>query len=236
VGAGAGIAAKYLATEDASVLGVLGSGGQARTLADAVACSRKIAEMNSPTLAHRGSFAAWARARHGWTSEAVDRPSEVFKVSDIVIVATDSVKPVFDADWINNGTHLAYVNDDELDLRIFEKADLICAINPPSNGPGKGSSVPRVKSFPSWIIATDQEKQFLPKRRPTRSFQKKTVAIGDIIAGKKRGRESRKQITISKAGGGQRFVTVGAAIYHRVKEVGLGREIPTAWFLQNIRD
>ena len=35
---------------------------------------------------------------------------------------------------------------------------------------------------------------------------------------------------------GLQFVTVGSLIYDLVKEAGLGREVPSDWFLQDIRD
>ncbi len=35
---------------------------------------------------------------------------------------------------------------------------------------------------------------------------------------------------------GLQFSAVGALVYTKAKELGLGREIPTEWFLQDIRD
>jgi alanine dehydrogenase len=32
------------------------------------------------------------------------------------------------------------------------------------------------------------------------------------------------------------FVTVGSLVYDLAKQAGLGREVPTEWFLQDIRD
>ena len=45
-----------------------------------------------------------------------------------------------------------------------------------------------------------------------------------------------EQITVSQSGGPQRFAVVGGAVYELVKAQGLGKEIPTDWFLQTIRD
>jgi len=32
------------------------------------------------------------------------------------------------------------------------------------------------------------------------------------------------------------FAAVGGAVYRKAREQGLGRELPTEWFLQDIRD
>ncbi|MFZ9151303.1 MAG: hypothetical protein ACO22T_09025, partial [Burkholderiales bacterium] len=57
-GAASGIATKYLANPDAAVLGVLGSGRQARTQVDAVCAVRPISEIRvwSPRAASREAF------------------------------------------------------------------------------------------------------------------------------------------------------------------------------------
>src|SRR6185312_2573095 len=60
VGGGAGLGAKYLSREDARVVGMIGSGGMARTYLEAFTCVRDIRECRvySPTKAHREAFAA----------------------------------------------------------------------------------------------------------------------------------------------------------------------------------
>jgi hypothetical protein len=52
------------------------------------------------------------------------------------------------------------------------------------------------------------------------------------------GRTSREQITWSERGNlqGAQFYAVAGRIYETARAKGLGREIPTEWFLQDIRD
>src|SRR5919109_3441440 len=59
VGADSGIGAKYMARQDAEVVGMIGSGGMARTHADAFLLARKIKKIQvySPTQAHREEYA-----------------------------------------------------------------------------------------------------------------------------------------------------------------------------------
>ena len=51
-------------------------------------------------------------------------------------------------------------------------------------------------------------------------------------------RTSRDQITLYLNSGNQglQFAAVGEVVYRKAKEQGLGRELPTEWFLQDIRD
>jgi hypothetical protein len=65
-----------------------------------------------------------------------------------------------------------------------------------------------------------------------------------LITGEARGRLTDREISASsgvKVGGedsvkGLQFVTVGSLVYDRAREAGLGRKVPTDWFLQDIRD
>jgi len=58
------------------------------------------------------------------------------------------------------------------------------------------------------------------------------------LSGTKKGRTSDKQITYSERGNiqGAQFFAVAGKVYELAKAKGLGRDIPTEWFLQDIRD
>jgi hypothetical protein len=51
-------------------------------------------------------------------------------------------------------------------------------------------------------------------------------------------RTSAEQITFSERGNvqGAQFFAVAGLVYELARERGLGQEIPTGWFLQDIRD
>ncbi|HSF57912.1 MAG TPA: ornithine cyclodeaminase family protein, partial [Candidatus Binatia bacterium] len=61
--------------------------------------------------------------------------------------------------------------------------------------------------------------------------------ICDLIAKKVSGRTDDKQITffLNNVGTGVQFAAMGYAAYQGAKENGLGHEIPTDWFLQDIK-
>jgi ornithine cyclodeaminase/alanine dehydrogenase-like protein (mu-crystallin family) len=65
----------------------------------------------------------------------------------------------------------------------------------------------------------------------------KVIYLKDILQGK-RGRTSSGEITYSERGNlqGAQFHAVAGRVYELARERGVGREIPTEWFLQDIRD
>ncbi len=62
--------------------------------------------------------------------------------------------------------------------------------------------------------------------------------FADLVSGKAEGRTSADQISFYRNVGNQglQFSSVAQVIYKKVQELGLGQEIPTEWFLQDIRD
>ena len=62
--------------------------------------------------------------------------------------------------------------------------------------------------------------------------------LAELLAGKKKGRATAAQVTWSERGNlqGAQFHAVAGRVYEAAREAGLGREIPTEWFLQEIRD
>jgi ornithine cyclodeaminase/alanine dehydrogenase-like protein (mu-crystallin family) len=66
----------------------------------------------------------------------------------------------------------------------------------------------------------------------------RAVFLEELLTGKKKGRTSKKQITYSERGNiqGAQFFAVAGKVYELAKANGLGKEIPTEWLLQDIRD
>ena len=76
VGADGGIGVKHMSVPDAEVIGMLGSGGMARTHMQSFTLVRNIRKVKvfSPTPANREAFAAEMRALYGIEVETCDRP------------------------------------------------------------------------------------------------------------------------------------------------------------------
>jgi len=127
-GAASGYATDLLAAPGASVLGVIGSGFQARSQIDAIREVRKLKDIRvwSRSEVKRASIAQETGAR------AVSTAEEAVRGADIVVTATSSKEPVLDASWIAPGTHVNAMGSNnaqrrELPTELVQKADLIAA-------------------------------------------------------------------------------------------------------------
>ncbi|MFB6206884.1 MAG: ornithine cyclodeaminase family protein [Haloglomus sp.] len=130
-----GVAADALAREDASTLAVLGTGPQARQGARAVCAVRDIDAVRvfSPTRDHRETFAERMPEKLGLNDSAAiarDDPEPVVQGADVVYAATDSERPVLDADWLDAGTHVHTLgpkraDGHELPPDAFDRADVV---------------------------------------------------------------------------------------------------------------
>ncbi len=91
----------------------------------------------------------------------------------------------------------------------------------------------------AYIAGTDEELKRLPEAQPKNSvFRRDFPDFLDLTAGKNAGRTSKEQITLYLNGVNQglQFACVGGLVYEAAKQQKLGRELPTEWFVQDIRD
>src|SRR5918911_1381238 len=111
VGADGGIGVKYLAREDADVVGMLGSGGMARSHMEAFTRVRKIEKLQvfSPTREHRERFGREMAAKYNIEVQVCDRPEDVYKGAHIVAALTDSAVEVTDGSLLEKGSHIVVV-------------------------------------------------------------------------------------------------------------------------------
>src|SRR5262245_57116454 len=97
VGGGAGLGVKYLSRADADTVGMIGSGGMARTYLDAFCQVRKIRKMKvwSPNVENARAYAYEAADRHGVETEVAASAREAVRGVDIVSCCTSTNEPVF---------------------------------------------------------------------------------------------------------------------------------------------
>ena len=106
-----GIGVKYMAKEDAEVVGMLGSGGMARTHMQAFTRVRTIKKLQvfSPTKANRERFAREMAATYNIEVQVCERPEDVYKGAHIVAGLTDSAVPVLDGSLLEKGAHIVNI-------------------------------------------------------------------------------------------------------------------------------
>jgi alanine dehydrogenase len=240
VGADAAIGVRYAARDDARVLGMLGSGGMARSHLDALLSVRPLERVQvwSPTRANREAYAAEMSSLHGIEVVAVSEPAEVFRGADVVTACTDSAAEVVVGDWLEPGTHVTAVGG-RLDASARERLDVWLRLG----------TAPAPVNDPTWR-PTDEYLMYVARpddevwaqhthgrgRRPPTTGPR-VVTLEDVLAGAAV-RTDPSQVTFSERGNiqGAQFHAVAGLVYELARERGLGRELPLEWFLQDIRD
>ena len=240
VGGCAGLGAKYLARPDASVVGILGSGGMAGSYLEAFNEVRRIHKVKvySPTRAHREAYAAEMSRKLGLSVEAVDSPEAVVRGSHIVAACTDSTRVVFDEpEWLEEGAHITCVRACEIGPEVVKRCDLSIKLGR-NTVETMDEGMVRLHGNVGYIAGQPEERSRIPNPEVdnyTGGFFKYFM---DVRAGKIPGRTSPKQVTffINAGTQGLQFAACAGRVYQLAKEKGVGRELPTEWFLQDIRD
>jgi len=181
-----GVATKLLAREDAGDLAILGSGVQAHTHIEAMACARPIrrCRVASRSFEHAQRFAAEMRARFAFPVEPAESAEAAVRGADLIVTATNAREPVLKREWISPGAHLNVV----------------------------GSSIPSTREVDTATMAAAS--LFVDRRESTLNeagdylFAAKEGAIGpehiraeigEVLVGAKPGRTSPDEITLFKS-------------------------------------
>ena len=221
VGAETGVAARYLARNNARSVGLLGSGYQAETQLAAICAIRDIEKIRiySPTAANRRAFAATQGKKLGLEVIAVDSGKQAVEDADLVLASTNASSPVLDGNWLKEGSHVtSIVNSDqrvprrELDNQTFTRAAIV----------GLGSMEQSKQ---------DQAADICEAIAAGALTWARVCEIGDVIVGKHDGRVDDKQISVYKNNGlAIEFVALASKVYHLAREHGVGEEIPARYF------
>jgi ornithine cyclodeaminase/alanine dehydrogenase-like protein (mu-crystallin family) len=225
-GATYGLAAKYLGREDAKVVGLLGSGGQAREQLTAIAAVRHLEKVQvfSPTKAHRDAFVGSMAERLKVEIVACDSPREAVRGADIVAAATSSLEPVVLGEWLEPGQHVSFAGPGKGDRLAYERASLIVV----------QTQEQTLRWQPARVAAQRPPSRLATNQAP--SPPRALALLGDIVAGKHQGRSAPEQITIfggfDSSGPGTAYAAVGALVLERARRARFGRELPGDWFIQ----
>lgn len=187
-GAASGVATKYLAREDAKIVGIIGAGVQARTQLWAVCEVRNVEKAYVYDINKEKSqnFAEEMSKKFEIKIDVADSPREVVENSDILIVATTARKPVLKGEWVREGTHInsiGWVGKDarELDSATVKKSKLVV------------DSREGVLSESGDII--------IPIKEGIIDETHIYAELGELVAGAKKGRENDREVTLFKSVG-----------------------------------
>src|SRR5437763_8149573 len=166
------VATKLLARRDAKVLTILGSGVQARSHLEALQRVRSFIEVRVCSPRNAERFARAFNVR------SVHSTEEAVRGADVIVVATSATSPVLRGEWLAPGVHINAVgatrpNWRELDDEVLQRS----------------------------TIYVESREAALKESGDVIAARKEPIEIGEVIAGKQRGRTSAEQITLFKSVG-----------------------------------
>ncbi len=198
VGGDGGIGVKYMANEDAEVVGMLGSGGMARTHMQAFTRVRTIKKLQvfSPTKENREAFGREMAAKYNIEVQVCDSPEDVYKGAHIVAALTDSAVEVTDGSLLEKGSHIVVVGGTgKPDAESLRPGRRLSALRRYA-GAGRPSGTchrrraHRLRGAARCRASTATAAA--ARRKHGNSLPDKRVTLADLVQGKAKGRTSRR--------------------------------------------
>jgi alanine dehydrogenase len=210
-GAASGLATKVLANEDASVLGMIGTGKQAFAQAAAVCHVRPIKQILTfgRTAEKRDAFVKHLKTELKIETRGVDDARDAVEPADIVVTITSSATPVFDGVWLKPGTH----------------------VNAAGANNASRSEIDEAAMARMALISTDDREQakieaaeFVTRAREGLLDWASVVELGELT-GKIKGRTSATDITLFKSLGiAYEDVLYAQSLYGKAVKAGIGQK------------
>jgi ornithine cyclodeaminase/alanine dehydrogenase-like protein (mu-crystallin family) len=170
--AASAVATQRLARPDAAVLGILGSGVQAKSHLAALRHVRSFKEVRVWSPRHAPAFAK----AHG--VKAVPSAADAVRGADVVVVAASSTTPILQGRWLSPGTHVNAIGATRPDWRELDD-DLVTTAR----------------------VFVDSREAALRESGDVIAARGEVTEIGAVVAGVVPGRRNDAEITLFKSVG-----------------------------------
>jgi len=208
-GAASGVATKYLARKDAKTLGVVGAGFQAITQIAAISKVKKLKEILVYDIREE-AIEKLAKILAKEKIKIKKGSLEEVCQKDVLVTVTPAREAIVKKEWIKPGTHINAIGADapqkeELDPEILKNAKIVVDCTEQASHSGE-INVPLAKGI----------------------IKKEDIfgEIGEIVSGKKPGREKENEITIFDSTGlAIQDLYTATLVYKEAKRKKIGKEI-----------
>ncbi|MDA0988692.1 MAG: ornithine cyclodeaminase family protein [Chloroflexi bacterium] len=215
-GAASGVATRYMAREDASTVGIIGTGFQARSQLAAVCAVRPIQAIKaySRTPERREEFCRTMSDSLGIQVSPVSSAQEAVQGTDIAIAVTNvrTLDPVLLGDWLEPGMHINAAGANSLARRELDDAAVMrCSIiAADAVDQAKLECADLVIPIDSGLLGWNT-----------------VLELGQVVTGRASGRAAANDITLFESQGiALEDVAVAAHIFERAKAEGTGEALP----------
>jgi len=215
-GAASGVATRYMAREDASSVGIIGTGNQAITQLSAVCAVRPIRTIKaySRTPERREEFCRTMSDSLGIQVSPVSSAQEAIQGTDIAIAITNvrTLDPVLMGDWLEPGMHINAAGANSLARReLDDNAVTRCSII-------AADAVDQAKMECADLV--------MPANAGLLDWDT-VLELGQVVTGKASGRAAASDITLFESQGiALEDVAVAAHIFERAIAEGKGEALP----------
>ncbi|MET1416561.1 cyclodeaminase [Roseibium sp. HPY-6] len=207
------VAAKHLAPETARTACIVGAGAQAKLQLQALCLVRSIEKVSfwARDISKAQSAADEMADVLGIQASSASQLEQAVREADVIVTTTPSAEPLINADWLRPGHHVTAMGSDqehklELEPACLAAADLYV--------PDRQSQTAILGELHHAIAAgiIDNNRRF--------------DELGDIVAGKAKGRGDAKQITICDlTGTGIQDTAIATFARQRAEASGAGTQI-----------
>jgi alanine dehydrogenase len=212
-GAASAVATKYMARQNASSLGIIGTGWQARAQAEAVCAVRRIRAVKAYSRNRENclKFCEEMAEKTGVGFSPAETPEEAVRDMDILVTATDSKEPVLKGEWLSEGVHINAVGSNalskqELDVETVRMCDCVIV-----------DSKEQAQLEAGDLARAAEEEAF---------YWEDTRDLGLVVIGEYPGREDAKEITLFESQGiALEDVALAARIYAKAEEEEVGERL-----------
>ncbi len=215
-GAASGVATRHMAREDASSVGIIGTGFQAMSQLAAVCAVRPIRTVRaySRTPERREEFCRDMSDSLGVEVSPVSSAQEAVRGADIAIAITNvrTLDPVLLGDWLEPGMHINAAGANSLNRRELDDAAVVrCSVI-------AADAVDQAKLECADLV--------IPIDSGLLDWSA-VLELGQVVAGQAPGRLSDDDITLFESQGiALEDVAAAAHIFRRAQEEGIGVPLP----------